>query len=73
MQQVIAVVVRMKDLSRKFSNLNGCLDEAAVFDRALTETEARTLYQAAGVKANVIRNFPESRDHMKCRCFGAYP
>lgn len=34
-----------------FSNLNGLLDEAVVFDRALTAKEARTLFVAAGVEA----------------------
>ncbi|MFT4688163.1 MAG: putative membrane-bound dehydrogenase-like protein [Limisphaerales bacterium] len=34
-----------------FSNLNGYLDEAAVFDRALTAAEAKQLYVAAGVMA----------------------
>ena len=34
-----------------FSNLNGYLDEAVLFDRALTSDEARGLFAAAGVKA----------------------
>jgi putative membrane-bound dehydrogenase-like protein len=34
-----------------FANLNGYLDEAAVFDRALTPAEAKQLYVTAGVKA----------------------
>lgn len=34
-----------------FANLNGMLDEAAVFDRALSEAEAKTLYESAGVSA----------------------
>lgn len=34
-----------------FSNLNGHLDEAAIFGRALTAKEALALYEAAGVKA----------------------
>ena len=34
-----------------FANLNGFLDEAAVFDRALSAEEAAKLYSAAGVKA----------------------
>ena len=34
-----------------FANLNGFLDEAVVFDRALSAEEAARLYAAAGVKA----------------------
>jgi len=34
-----------------FANLNGMLDEAVVFDRALSEAEAKTLYESAGVSA----------------------
>ncbi len=37
-----------------FSNLNGYLDEVAVFDRALTANEAQTLYQNAGIKAPTL-------------------
>lgn len=34
-----------------FANLNGMLDEAVVFDRALSAAEAKTLYASAGVTA----------------------
>ena len=34
-----------------FANLNGCLDEAVVYNRVLAPDEIRRLYQSAGVKA----------------------
>ena len=40
--------------SDNFSNLQGCLDEVAVYDRALDQEDVQRLYQAAGVKAPTL-------------------
>jgi putative membrane-bound dehydrogenase-like protein len=43
-----------------YSNLNGYLDEATVFDRALSAEEAVKLYAASGVKAPTPPAIPKS-------------